>query len=88
MRTNPLNSTIPMACELMKKCGCYNPNTIFGVTAVDIVRANTFTAHIQGLEPERVTVPVIGGHSEMTMIPVLSQATPCKEFTNARNCHK
>ena len=23
--TNPVNSTIPIACEVMKKAGCYNP---------------------------------------------------------------
>lgn len=84
IRTNPINSVIPMVCEMLKKCGCFNPNTIFGVTAVDIVRANTFTAQVQGLEAETVAVPVIGGHSENTIIPVLSQAIPCKEFSNVR----
>lgn len=71
-----------MATEILKKNGSYNPNGIFGITALDIVRANTFVAQVQGLEPECVVVPVIGGHSAETIIPVLSQAKPCSEFTN------
>ncbi|KAJ8964721.1 hypothetical protein NQ314_004686 [Rhamnusium bicolor] len=80
--TNPVNSLVPMACEVLKKGGCYNPKTVFGITTLDTVRANTFVAQVQGLEPECVVVPVIGGHTEETIIPVLSKAKPCAEFTN------
>lgn len=80
--TNPVNSLVPMACEVLKKGGSYNPNGVFGITALDTVRANTFVAHVQGLEPECVMVPVVGGHSSETIIPVLSQAKPCAEFSN------
>ena len=40
--SNPVNSTVPIASEMFKKAGVYNPNKIFGVTTLDIVRANTF----------------------------------------------
>ncbi|KAJ8981623.1 hypothetical protein NQ317_000851 [Molorchus minor] len=80
--TNPINSLVPLACEVLKKGGCYNPKTVFGVTTLDTVRANTFVAEVQGIEPECVVVPVIGGHTEETMVPVLSQAKPCSDFTN------
>ncbi|KAF7263326.1 hypothetical protein GWI33_002912, partial [Rhynchophorus ferrugineus] len=80
--TNPLNGILPMACEILRKGGCYNPKAVFGVTALDTVRTNTFVAQIQGLEPECVMVPVIGGHSTETIVPVLSQAKPCAEFTS------
>ncbi|KAJ8912638.1 hypothetical protein NQ315_015150 [Exocentrus adspersus] len=80
--TNPVNSLVPMACEILKKGGCYNPNMIFGITTLDTVRANTFAAQVLGLEPECVMVPVVGGHTEETIIPVLSNAKPCAEFTN------
>uniref|UniRef100_A0A8C4I617 Malate dehydrogenase n=1 Tax=Dicentrarchus labrax TaxID=13489 RepID=A0A8C4I617_DICLA len=39
---NPVNSTIPITAEVMKKHGVYNPNRVFGVTTLDIVRANAF----------------------------------------------
>ncbi|XP_057670565.1 uncharacterized protein LOC130902438 [Diorhabda carinulata] len=79
--TNPINSLVPMACEILKKHGCYNPNTIFGITTLDTVRANTFAARALGLEPECVLVPVIGGHTEETVVPVLSNTKPTPEYT-------
>lgn len=83
--TNPINSLVPLACEVLKKSGHFNPTAVFGITTINTVRANTFVAKTQGLEPESVVVPVIGGHSEETIIPVLSQAKPCAEFTNVSN---
>ncbi|CAB1352438.1 unnamed protein product [Coregonus sp. 'balchen'] len=77
---NPVNSTIPITSEVMKKYGVYNPNRVFGVTTLDIVRANTFVAELKGLDPARVNVPVIGGHAGKTIIPLISQATPKVEF--------
>lgn len=56
----------------------YNPNKIFGVTTLDIVRANMFVAELKGLDPARVNVPVIGGHAGKTIIPLISQVRDCK----------
>lgn len=42
-----VNSTIPITAEVFKKHGVYNPNKIFGVTTLDIVRANTFVAELK-----------------------------------------
>lgn len=77
---NPVNSTIPITAEVFKKHGVYNPNKIFGVTTLDIVRANTFVAELKGLDPARVNVPVIGGHAGKTIIPLISQCTPKVDF--------
>uniref|UniRef100_A0A8C5PY27 Malate dehydrogenase n=1 Tax=Leptobrachium leishanense TaxID=445787 RepID=A0A8C5PY27_9ANUR len=77
---NPVNSTIPITSEVFKKHGVYNPNRIFGVTTLDIVRANTFVAELKGLDPARVNIPVIGGHAGKTIIPLISQSTPKVEF--------
>lgn len=35
---------------------------------------------LQGLDPARVTVPVIGGHAGKTIIPLISQCTPKVDF--------
>ncbi|KAJ8798776.1 hypothetical protein J1605_016579 [Eschrichtius robustus] len=78
--SNPVNSTIPITAEVFKKHGVYNPNKIFGVTTLDIVRANTFVAELKGLDPARVNVPVIGGHAGKTIIPLISQCTPKVDF--------
>lgn len=99
--TNPVNSTVPIASEVLKKAGCYNPRryvytshsrlvspqlcgcdhtcrsllhySVFGVSTLDIVRANKFVADAKGLDVSNVTVPVIGGHSGITILPLLSR---------------
>ncbi|XP_792004.2 malate dehydrogenase, mitochondrial [Strongylocentrotus purpuratus] len=81
--TNPVNSTVPIASEIYKKAGCYNPSKIFGVTTLDVVRANTFVSQIKGLDVSATSVPVIGGHAGVTIIPLLSQATPAVTFPQA-----
>ncbi|XP_012060025.1 PREDICTED: malate dehydrogenase, mitochondrial [Atta cephalotes] len=78
--SNPVNSTVPIASEVLQKAGVYDPNRVFGVTTLDIVRANTFIAESKGLDPQKVNVPVIGGHSGITIIPLISQCTPSISF--------
>jgi len=77
---NPVNSTVPIASEVFKKAGVYDPKRIFGVTTLDIVRANAFIGEAKGLDPASVNVPVIGGHSGVTIIPLISQCKPTVKF--------
>lgn len=81
--SNPVNSTVPIASEVFKKHGIYDPKRIFGVSTLDIVRANTFIAEAKGLDVSKVNVPVVGGHSGVTIIPVISQASPPVTFSAA-----
>merc|ERR1712203_614887 len=69
---NPVNSVVPAMAELYKKKGL-DPKKIVGVTTLDCVRANKFVAEIQGVDPNDVEVPVIGGHAGVTIMPVFSQ---------------
>jgi len=69
---NPVNSVVPAMAELYKKKGL-DPKKIVGVTTLDCVRANKFVAEIQGVDPDDVEVPVIGGHAGVTIMPVFSQ---------------
>lgn len=78
---NPVNSTVPIASEVYKKNGVYDPKRIFGVTTLDVVRANTFIAEAKGLDPATVDIPVIGGHAGITIIPLLSRANPSVSFS-------
>lgn len=71
--TNPVNTTVAIAAEVLKKAGVYDKNRLFGITTLDIIRANTFVAELKGKQPEQVNVPVIGGHSGVTILPLLSQ---------------
>jgi malate dehydrogenase len=72
--SNPVNSTVPIAAEVLKAKGVFNPQKLFGVTTLDIVRAETFVAEIAGKKTgSELTVPVIGGHSGETIVPLFSQ---------------
>lgn len=71
--TNPVNTTVPIAAEVLKKAGVYDRNRLFGVTTLDIIRSNTFVAELKGKKPQEIEVKVIGGHSGVTILPLLSQ---------------
>ncbi|XP_053983816.1 malate dehydrogenase, mitochondrial [Hylaeus volcanicus] len=78
--SNPVNSTVPIASEVLQKAGVYDPKRVFGVTTLDVVRANAFISEAKGLDPQQTSVPVIGGHSGITIIPLLSQCKPSVSF--------
>ncbi len=71
--TNPVNTTVAIAAETLKAKGVYDKNKLFGVTTLDVIRAETFVAEMNDLDPANVHVPVIGGHSGTTILPLLSQ---------------
>lgn len=71
--SNPVNSTVPIAAEVLKNHGVYNPKKLFGVTTLDVVRANTFVAEAKDVDVKQIDVPVVGGHAGTTIVPLLSQ---------------
>ncbi|KAH0834055.1 lactate/malate dehydrogenase [Lanmaoa asiatica] len=75
--SNPVNSTVPIVAEIFKKHGVFDPKRIFGVTTLDVVRASTFVSEVLGDRSlaTSVTVPVVGGHSGVTIVPLLSQSS-------------
>lgn len=79
--SNPVNSTVPIACETFKAAGTLDPRKVMGVTSLDVVRSNTFVAELKGLDLKDVDVPVIGGHAGITILPLLSQTQPKVAFT-------
>ena len=72
--TNPVNTTVAIAAEVLKNKGVYDPARLFGVTTLDVIRSSTFVAEIYDKNPREVIVPVIGGHSGITILPLLSQS--------------
>ena len=71
--TNPVNTTVAIAAEVLKKAGVYDKNKLFGVTTLDIIRSNTFVAELKSKNPAELNIPVVGGHSGVTILPLLSQ---------------
>jgi len=75
--SNPVNSTVPIAAEVLKAGGVFDPKKLFGVTTLDVVRAETFVGEMVGKKnPTDITIPVVGGHSGETIVPLFSQAKP------------
>ncbi|KAI5118620.1 hypothetical protein M0805_006988 [Coniferiporia weirii] len=75
--SNPVNSTVPIVAEVLKQHGVFDPKRLFGVTTLDVVRASTFVAEKIGdlSLASAVSVPVVGGHSGVTIVPLLSQSS-------------
>mmetsp|Transcript_19352 Transcript_19352/g.41669 ORF Transcript_19352/g.41669 Transcript_19352/m.41669 type:complete len:345 (-) Transcript_19352:89-1123(-) len=71
--SNPVNSTVPIAAEVLKAKGVYNPQKLCGVTTLDVVRANTFVGSHLGQDPAEIDVTVIGGHAGITILPLFSR---------------
>jgi hypothetical protein len=71
--SNPVNSTVPIVAETLKKAGVFDPKRVFGVTTLDVVRAARFLAGVTGSSPSETVVTVVGGHSGPTIVPLLSQ---------------
>lgn len=64
MISNPVNSTVPIASEVLKKAGVYDEKRLFGVTTLDVVRAKTFYAtkasvHVAGMWPLCTHLPKV-----------------------------
>lgn len=63
---------------------------LFGVTTLDVVRAQTFCAEAIG-DPQsapKFNVPVIGGHSGVTILPLLSRCQPALSNLSADDLEK
>lgn len=74
--TEPINILVPMAAELMRNHGDYDPKKLFGIATIDHLRAQSLYAVQNNLSPRNCMVPVIGGRSGKTAIPLISQAKP------------
>lgn len=73
--TNPINATVPIACETFMKNGVNDTKKIFGVTSLDIMRANKFIGDSIGKDPQTIFCPVVGGHQGTSIVPLMSQAS-------------
>lgn len=71
--SNPVNSTVPIVKEVFVEKGVYNPKKLFGVTTLDTLRADRFLSEIVEADPHKTEVTVVGGHSGVTIVPLISQ---------------
>ncbi|OAF70185.1 hypothetical protein A3Q56_02081 [Intoshia linei] len=78
--SNPVNSMVPIACEVFKQHNVYDARRIMGVTYLDVVRAHRFLADAKQMKVTELNCPVVGGHSGNTIIPLISQSIPTLKF--------
>ncbi|KAG0327233.1 hypothetical protein BGZ99_008104 [Dissophora globulifera] len=71
--SNPVNSTVPIVCQVLKKHDVFNPSKVFGISTLDVVRASRFVSEISPAIDPSTRITVIGGHSGVTIVPLLSQ---------------
>ena len=80
--SNPVNSTVPIMHETLKRAGITNPSVI-GITTLDVIRSQTFLGELGNIsDPTKIKINVIGGHSGPTIVPLFSTATPAITFKN------
>jgi len=70
MISNPINATVPLAADVLKRARVFVPSRLYGITTLDVVRANTFVREAIPSE-DSPEVTVVGGHSGKTIIPLL-----------------
>lgn len=70
--TTPINSIVPAMCELWKKRGLPG-SKIVGMTTIHSIRASKFVHEKTGRPCANIHVPVIGGNTGRTIVPIFSQ---------------
>lgn len=82
--TNPVNSTVPLAAEVLKEEGVYDKHRLFGISVLDVLRSETFLAEELGISNQRILVPVVGGHSGTTIVPLISKVIAHEKISQKR----
>ncbi|SCV00776.1 LAMI_0G07228g1_1 [Lachancea mirantina] len=86
--SNPVNSLVPVLQERLVHASGRSPHDVaqrvFGLTQLDAVRASTFLHEaVPQWTPEMPSVPVVGGHSGETIVPLFSLATRAADTITA-----
>ncbi|THH05804.1 hypothetical protein EW145_g4528 [Phellinidium pouzarii] len=83
--SNPVNATVPIVASVFEKAGVFNPRRLFGVTTLDVVRAARFVSSASNVKPADAPITVVGGHSGVTIVPLLSQNSYGKAITGEKH---
>ncbi|SCU98101.1 LADA_0H10594g1_1 [Lachancea dasiensis] len=93
--SNPVNSLVRVLVDTLVASSSAGsaaaaaqevPRRVFGLTQLDAVRASTFLHEALGRHARDVVrVPVVGGHSGHTIVPLFSQATG--QYVSANTPH-
>jgi len=82
--SNPINSMVPVVAEILKQWNAYDPRKVFGVTSLNVERANYMIGAMAGEASHTITCPVIGGHAGTTIIPLFSRCEAAKKLDSVQ----
>ncbi|KAG5493032.1 hypothetical protein GH5_01759 [Leishmania sp. Ghana 2012 LV757] len=71
--SSPVNALTPLCAELLKASGKFDPQKLFGVTTLDVIRTRKLVAAALHMNPYDVNVPVVGGRGGVTACPLIAQ---------------
>ncbi|XP_046979020.1 malate dehydrogenase, mitochondrial-like [Vanessa cardui] len=74
--SNPINSIISFAAALLNSSKPFNKYKLFGITNIDTARARALLGNALNVNPRHLHLPVIGGHSDNTIVPLFSNILP------------
>ena len=83
--SSPLNALVPFAANILKSHNAFDASRLFGVTTLDVVRAEAFLTEKLGVSPTTegmVEINVVGGHSAETMVPLFSQVDVARNLSS------
>lgn len=84
--SNPINSLVPLLASTLIKHSTEDSKIearVYGITNLDLVRASTFIQQLNNFKSNHSPIiPVIGGHSGDTIIPVFSKLSNEKDYQN------
>ena len=83
--SSPLNALVPFAAQILRSHNAFDAARLFGITTLDVVRAEAFLIEKLGISPKAeggVEVNVVGGHSAETMVPLFSQVDVAKNLSS------
>ena len=83
--SSPLNALVPFAAEILASRNAFDASRLFGITTLDVVRAEAFLTEKLGISPKAkggVEVNVIGGHSAETIVPLFSQVDVARKLSS------
>jgi len=72
LMVNPISSVVPAMAALYEK-EKLDPCRIIGVTSLSAARASKFVHEATGVPAEQINVPVVGGHTGRSVLPLFSQ---------------
>ncbi|XP_050426455.1 malate dehydrogenase, mitochondrial-like [Adelges cooleyi] len=82
----PVNSMVPLVSEVYRRNGTLDVSTVFGLMTTQVLKANALVARVLCAGPESVNVPIVGGNSAETCVPIVSSVLPLADYSPDELC--